>query len=88
MPKETIEIKAGIVYINDKVLHQPFLMDSCLSEENFPKIKIKDNHYFVMVDYRKMVYQDSIHDVQHKPYDSRKINPLHESKIVGVTNLK
>lgn len=88
MPNETIEIKQGIVYINDTVLNQPFLIDSCLSTDNFPRTEINKDFYFVMVDNRKLMFFDSFADVVFKSYDSRKIDPIHKSKIVGITNLK
>lgn len=88
MPGEFIEIKKGFVYINDALLDEPFLVDSCRSKDNFSKIKIEKNQYFVMVDHRKMIDNDSITSVEYKPYDSRKIGVIDNFEIAGVTNIK
>lgn len=88
MPDDTIEIRGGFVYINNTLLNEPFLIDSSRSNDDFPRKKIKENHYFVMVDNRKMIDSFNTKGVVYKPYDSRKIGNIHESKIIGITNLK
>jgi hypothetical protein len=74
--------------INNKKLKQPFLIDSCKSNDFLKKTVIPKDSYFVMIDMRKMIETDSLTDVISFPYDSRKINTVYVSNIVGVTNLK
>lgn len=88
MPGESIEVRKGKVYINDTLLDPPFLIDSCSSWDDYPKTSINDKSYFVMVDNRKAIHLDSIKSVEFKPYDSRKIGSIHQSRIVGITDLK
>ncbi|XOV67962.1 MAG: signal peptidase I [Fluviicola sp.] len=88
MPNDSLEIINGHIYINDTLLHEPFISDSVRSSETRKKIGIKSNEYYVMIDNRKMIGNDSILDKSHKPYDSRLIGKIQRKKIVGVTNLK
>ncbi|MCJ8290458.1 MAG: hypothetical protein HRT58_12395 [Crocinitomicaceae bacterium] len=88
MPNDSLEIKNGFIYINDTLLKEPFIIDSVRSTDTRKKIGIKDDEYYVMIDYRKMIDNDSILDRSHKPYDSRLIGKIQRKKIVGVTNLK
>lgn len=88
LPNETIQLINGKVFINNRRLKEPFLIDSCMSKDNFPITKIEPETYFVMVDNRKMILADTVIDQIHKPYDSRKIGLVYNFQIVGVTNLK
>ncbi|MES2555290.1 MAG: signal peptidase I [Bacteroidota bacterium] len=88
LPGEDIELKNGVVYINGKLLKEPFLADSIRSNDHFKKTKIEPDNYFVMVDKRKMILQDSITGVEYKAYDSRVIGTIPGYHIVGITDLK
>jgi signal peptidase I len=50
LPGETIEIKAGIVYINGLKLDEPYIED--LSSRSFQEQKMPENEYFVLGDNR------------------------------------
>ena len=50
LPGETIEIKTGIVYINDSQLDEPYIED--LSSHSFQRQKIPNNEYFILGDNR------------------------------------
>ncbi|ASS49120.1 MAG: signal peptidase I [Candidatus Fluviicola riflensis] len=88
LPGEEVELKKGVVYINGKILKEPFLADSIRSNDDFEKMKIEEDNYFVMVDKRKMIFQDTITGVEYKAYDSRIIGTIPGYRIVGTTDLK
>lgn len=88
LPNEEIELKNGFVYINGKLLKEPFLPDSIRSDDQFEKLKIAGGHYFVMVDKRKMIFADTITGVEYKAYDSRIIGTIPDYRVVGTTDLK
>ena len=50
IPGDTIEIKAGRVYVNGVVLNEPYVTD--LLRYNFPKETLASNSYFVLGDNR------------------------------------
>ena len=55
LPRETIELKNGHIYINDEQLKQPFLKNGrtiFTKLINFDPLVIKKGHYFVMGDNR------------------------------------
>ena len=54
LPNETIEIKEGKVYINNKLLGEPFnkVVSSDDPENNFSAIVIPENEYFILGDNR------------------------------------
>lgn len=51
---EKVEIKSGKVFINDKLLDEPF--EKYLSNDNFGPIVIPDNKYFLLGDNRSESY--------------------------------
>ena len=50
MPKDTIQLKDGIVYINNKAIEEKG--KRIASHDNFGPIVIKEDCYFVMGDFR------------------------------------
>lgn len=52
LPNETIEIKNNTLLINDEVVEQPFLPKE-VKTNDFSKITLKENEYFVMGDNRE-----------------------------------
>ncbi len=50
LPGETVEIRNGIVYINDEPLDDPFFVYD--EDDNFSRITVEDNSYFVLGDNR------------------------------------
>ncbi len=86
-PHEKVEIKNGFVYINDKLIDEPYVHDSVRSNDTYPPIVLPAGEYYIMVDNRKMPY-DSTMDAAHKPYDSRFIGTINYSTIHGVANFK
>lgn len=72
MPGETIEVENGFIYINDKRIKDDYGYGET---DDFEKITLNDNEYFVMGDNRKI------------SKDSRLIGPVKEKDISGTTNL-
>lgn len=52
IPGDTIEIKDGHVYRNDKELNEPYINEPYITEGAEGKITVADNHIFVMGDNR------------------------------------
>jgi signal peptidase I len=52
LPGETIEIRAGHLYVNGKELAEPYVPASYLDQSKFPPMVIPSNEYFVMGDHR------------------------------------
>ena len=88
LPNETVEIKNGYLFINDKFLNDKFISDSVRSNESMLKINLAADEYFLMIDNRKMIKNTAINDRTLKPYDSRCLGPIMQHRIVGITNLK
>lgn len=70
-PNETIECKKGVIYINDEAIDDPYAFGST---EDFAKVTLKENEYFLMGDNRLV------------SLDSRKIGPLTKEQIEGTTD--
>ena len=76
LPGETIEIREGDVYIDNKKLFQPFLKpreDFISRSDNMPPMVIRDGYYFVMGDNRAV------------SHDSRSFGPVPGDSIFGKT---
>lgn len=80
LPNETVEYKDGSLYINGIYQEEPFLDEEYMQTiglnketftDDFPKITLKDDEYFLVGDNR--------------PYsqDSRARGPFHRSDIIG-----
>lgn len=50
LPGETVEVRNGVVYINDIPLDEPYITEPANS--NFAKTTVPANEYFVLGDYR------------------------------------
>ena len=72
LPSEVISYKDGKLYINEKVVDDPYYKNNT---EDFDPVKVPKGYYFVMGDNRS----DSM--------DSRIIGPVKKSDIMGTTKL-
>lgn len=72
LPGEVISYKDGKLYINEKVIDDPYYKNNT---EDFDPVKVPNDYYFVMGDNRN----DSM--------DSRIIGPVKKSDIMGTTKL-
>jgi signal peptidase I len=71
LPGETIEIRAGRVYVDRKEWKEPYVPPSYLDDLSYPAVQIPDDSYFVMGDHR-----DSSND-------SRVFGPVSRQNIYG-----
>ena len=71
LPGETIEIRAGRVYVDHKEWKEPYVPFSYLDDLSYPPVQIPDDSYFVMGDHR-----DSSND-------SRVFGPVARQNIYG-----
>ena len=71
LPGETISCEDGVVYVNGKRQDEEY---SKGKTENFERIELADDEYFVMGDNR----EDSA--------DSRIFGPFKKNKIIGISN--
>lgn len=73
LPGDTIEIRSGIVYLNDDILHEPYVDTATVGD--MERITVLEDHVFVMGDNR----------YAHKSKDSRDplIGQIPISKLKG-----
>lgn len=71
LPNDTIECKNGKIYINEEQIEDPYAFGET---EDFEKITLKENEYFLMGDNRLV------------SLDSRKLGPISKEEIEGTTN--
>lgn len=76
LPGDTIEIKKGKVYINDKLLDEPYLNEKNIDSMDLKRTKIDKENYFVIGDNRK----DSL--------DSRYFGSINVEYIEGKVNVR
>lgn len=69
LPGEKIEIKKGVVYINDQLLPEPYLQH--FSSADYPARTLGPDEYFLMGDNRS------------NSHDSRNIGPVNKKYIIG-----
>jgi signal peptidase I len=75
LPGETVEGKAGRVYVNGRVLYEPYLPDGTVTSD-FPPIVVPDGTLWVMGDNRS------------NSSDSRFFGPIRRSTVQGRTILR
>ena len=51
LPGETVEVKNGVVYINDRPLDEPYQLNGS-PQYTFPELRVPSNEYFVLGDNR------------------------------------
>jgi signal peptidase I len=71
LPGETVEIRQGRVYVNDKSLEEPYILPEYLDSNSYPAFRVPAQEYFVMGDHR-----DSSND-------SRMFGPVRAEYIYG-----
>ena len=53
LPGETVEIRAGAVYVNGRLLDEPYVSEQNADRRSFPAEEIRPGHYFVLGDNRR-----------------------------------
>ena len=69
LPSETILISHGKVYVNDRLLQEPWIPDFAKAEISAPAITLGPAEYYVLGDNRKF------------SWDSTEIGPVHHDRI-------
>ena len=69
LPGDTVELRFGIVYVNDLPLDEPYLVKRDTS--NLEPVFVQQGFYFVLGDNRAV------------SYDSRELGPIPQENIVG-----
>lgn len=52
LPGETVEVRDGYVWINDRALYEPYIATGGVTKGKFGPILVPEGHYFVMGDNR------------------------------------
>lgn len=71
LPGETVEIRQGRVYVNERSLDEPYILPAYLDANSYPAFRLPPRQYFVMGDHR-----DSSND-------SRMFGPVPSEYIYG-----
>jgi signal peptidase I len=71
LPGETVEIRQGRVYVNEKLIEEPYILPAYLDSNSFGPFRVPQRQYFVMGDHR-----DSSND-------SRMFGPVPAEYIYG-----
>lgn len=69
LPGDTIEVKDGVLYRNDKKVDEPYIKEKMMRD--VPKITVPKDHYYCMGDNRNA------------SSDSREFGPFPKEKIIG-----
>ena len=52
LPGETVRISGGRVYINERVLNEPYVVSEYLESQSYPPVRVEPDHYYVLGDHR------------------------------------
>ncbi len=52
LPGETVEIRQGAVYVNGKIVPEPYVPPQYEDQSDFGPVRVEKDHYFVMGDHR------------------------------------
>jgi signal peptidase I len=53
LPGETVEIRAGAVYVDGRLIDEPYVDNENAERRSFPALEVRPGHYFVLGDNRK-----------------------------------
>jgi len=69
VPGDTIEIKSGVVFVNDEIVNEPYI--NTVTNQEVELIEIPEGTYFMMGDNRYV------------SLDSRQLGPIEGDRIIG-----
>src|SRR2546423_2471176 len=52
MPGDVVEVRRGLVYVNDKVLDEPFINPDFRDTRSYPPVYVEPGHFYVLGDHR------------------------------------
>jgi len=52
MPGDVVEVRRGIVYVNDKPLDENYILPEFLDHRTYPPVYVEPGHYYVLGDHR------------------------------------
>jgi len=52
MPGDTVEIRDGVVFVNDKRLDEPYIDSHFIDRRSYPPLVVDAGHYYVLGDHR------------------------------------
>jgi signal peptidase I len=52
MPGDVVEVRRGIVYVNDKELDEPYIDPEYKDHRTYPPVYVEPGHYYVLGDHR------------------------------------
>jgi signal peptidase I len=52
LPGDTVSLQDGRVYVNGKVLREPYVPAGYLDHQNYPPVRVEPDHYYVLGDHR------------------------------------
>src|SRR5436305_8911901 len=71
LPGDRVRVTDGHVYLNGRLVPEPYVPDEYLDSRSYPEVKVPANSYFVLGDHRSM------------PNDSRAFGPVPRNLIYG-----
>jgi signal peptidase I len=52
MPGDVVEIRRGLVFVNDKPLDENYILAEFLDHRTYPPVYVEPGHYYVLGDHR------------------------------------
>ena len=52
MPGDVVEVRRGVVYVNDKPLDENYILPEYMDRRTYPPVYVEPGHYYVLGDHR------------------------------------
>ena len=53
MPGDVVEVRRGVLYVNDKPLDEPYINLDYVDHRTYPPVYVEPGHYYVLGDHRR-----------------------------------